>query len=180
MTLALPWDTASHCHRRGRNGRQTGKLSGSLTPLCRVRRQGIPRRVLECEHAAPPRPSKCRDCSEMRTSPLFLGSFALALLLLLACAGPDQPTAVPSSERPPPSRQTCPTLNGPLVIRTRRLPSRRRVPREDQGPCPLPPVHRLRRCLPLLAPPKQTGKPWSPSTMPPTALIGGTEVDPIS
>ncbi len=34
----------------------------------------------------------------MRTSPLFLGSFALTLLLL-ACAGPDQPTAVPSSER---------------------------------------------------------------------------------
>ena len=37
----------------------------------------------------------------MRTSPLFLRIFALALLLplLLACAGPDQPTAVPSSER---------------------------------------------------------------------------------
>ena len=37
----------------------------------------------------------------MRTSPLFLGILALALLLplLLACAGPDQATAVPSSER---------------------------------------------------------------------------------
>ena len=38
----------------------------------------------------------------MRTSRLFLGIFALALLLpllLLACAGSDQPTAVPSSER---------------------------------------------------------------------------------
>ena len=38
----------------------------------------------------------------MRTSPLFLGSFALAvlLLLLLACASPDQPTDLPNSERP--------------------------------------------------------------------------------
>ena len=36
---------------------------------------------------------------QMRTSPPFLGRFALALLmpLLLACAAPDQPTAVPSS-----------------------------------------------------------------------------------
>ena len=39
----------------------------------------------------------------MRTSRLFLGIFALALLLplllLLACGGSDEPTDVPSSER---------------------------------------------------------------------------------
>ena len=38
----------------------------------------------------------------MRTPRLFLGIFALALLLpllLLACGGSDEPTAGPSSER---------------------------------------------------------------------------------
>ena len=161
MPLAFPWSTANHWHRRSRTGRQTGKTSGSLTPLCGVRRQGIPRRVLECGHAAPPRPSKRRNCSEMRSSPLFLGIFALALLLplLLACAGPDQPTAVPSSERATAEPTDLPDSERPTgESETQASPAQTRSTR-GSGPRPLPPVHRLRHRLRLPAPPKQTGQP---------------------
>ena len=74
---------------------------GSLTPPRRVPRQVIPPPVLECGCATPPRPSKRRDWSKMRTPRPFLGIFALGLLmplLLLACGGSDDPADGPSTE----------------------------------------------------------------------------------
>ena len=80
-----------------------GKLAGSLIPPRRVAGQVIlqPHAFLGTCSAVTPRPGKCRERIEMKTPRLFLGIFALALLmplLLLACSSSDEPADGPSSE----------------------------------------------------------------------------------
>ena len=104
MPLALPRGTAqspapAESHRR----RQAGKLAGSLIPPRRVARQVIlpPHAILGTCSAVTPRPNKHRERIEIRTPRLFLGVFALALILLcllLACGGSDELADGPSSE----------------------------------------------------------------------------------
>ena len=104
LLLALPRGTAqslapAESHRR----RQAGKLAGSLIPPRRVARQVIlpSHAILGTCSAVTPRPNKHGERIEMRTPRLFLGVFALALilpLLLLACSGSDELADGPSSE----------------------------------------------------------------------------------
>ena len=109
----------------------------------------------------------------MRRPRLFLGIFALALLLpllLLACGGSDEPTDGPSqarvtaeptdlpdSERATDEPETPASLDG-------------RLPRQGQGTRPRPPLRQRRPRPP--APSKRTGKPWLPSTTQRTVITG--------
>ena len=68
--------------------------TGGVKPISKTRDN------IQTRRAVTPRPNKHGERIEMRTPSLFIGVFALTLiLLLLACRGSDEPTDGPSSER---------------------------------------------------------------------------------
>ena len=100
---------SSHGQRRGkcRVRRRAERVSRPARAKNRRRRVLVvitcsPRPMRAVQRAVPSRPTQRREWSEMRTPRLFLGVFALALILLLplpACSGSDEQEGRASSER---------------------------------------------------------------------------------